>query len=125
MIKCGKLTVTQALKMLPKTLLKNKHIINLCGVKINISKQRYVNFVNKGTKCFNCGIKGEYFLIEKEKENSEYGVINLYGYNEILKEDIIISSTTNKRFGKYPINTILCTNCQHEIVSHSKSKYTK
>jgi hypothetical protein len=113
----------EILPKLPKVLPKTKTFLTLRGVDVNISKQRYVNFVQKGTTCSKCGLKGEFFGLERQ-EGRDVGVLNLYGINR-RGEDVIISSTTDKRRGRTPIGQIFCNDCQHRHVSHSKSIYDK
>lgn len=121
-----RLTTYKLIEILPKLhkmLPRYKTFLTLEGISVNIGKQRYVNFVQKGTTCAKCGMKGKFFALEQQ-EGSEVGVLNLYGYNE-RKEEVIISSTTSKRHGKMQTDQVLCSDCQHRYVSHSKSIYDK
>jgi len=75
------------------------------GKKVKMGSHRYELFKNKGTTCIKCGIKGEFFALEKQKQpnfhkgselpiNDRYH-FNLYGYNEkgeevMLTKDHII-----------------------------------
>jgi hypothetical protein len=75
------------------------------GKKIKMGSHRYELFKEKGVVCVNCGLKGEFFALEKQKQpNLENGMelpdndryhFNLYGYNEngeeiMLTKDHII-----------------------------------
>lgn len=113
--------IEEVVAILPDELPNFKMIRKISGIEVNLSKQRYVNFVKRGTTCEHCGMKGEFFALERQ-EGEQRGVLNLYGLNW-MNEEVIISSVTDKRVGRAPIGTILCTNCQHKLVSHSKSRY--
>lgn len=106
---------------LPTKLSNNKIIKEFRGIKVNLNKQRYVTFANKGMTCECCGLQGDFFALERQ-DGEENGVLNLYGVNN-LDEEIVISVTTNKRMGKIAVGTVLCSECQHKHVSHSKTKY--
>jgi hypothetical protein len=113
--------IRDVMPKLPKRKLPNTTYIKFKGIKVNIAKDRYVNFVNKGTTCSKCGMNAEFFALEQQ-EGQDIGVLNLYGRNK-RGEEVIISATTNKRYGKIPPGTILCNDCQQTHVSHSKSIY--
>jgi hypothetical protein len=62
------------------------------GKKVKMGSQRYELFKEKGVVCVKCGLKGEFFALEKQKQpnyqkgeelpdNDRYH-FNLYGYNE-------------------------------------------
>lgn len=97
-----------------------KIVREFLGIKVNLSKDRYVTFKNKGTTCEHCGLEGEFFALEVQKGCSN-GVFNLIGVDESDRE-VVISVTTNKRVGKIPVGTVLCSECQHKLVSYSKDK---
>ena len=89
------------------------------GVKVDIYKDRYITFATKGTTCEKCGLEGEFFALEKQ-DGCDVGVLNLIGVDDNDRE-IVISVTTNRRKGKIPVGTVLCSECQHKYVSHSRS----
>lgn len=70
------------------------------GKKIKMGSQRYELFKAKGVTCVKCGLKGEYFALEKHKKSkflldTDKYHFNLYGYNEkgeevMLTKDHII-----------------------------------
>lgn len=109
------------LKEFPDSVDYNSKIIKeFIGVKVNLSKDRYVAFKNVGTKCEHCGLEGEFFALEVQR-GCDNGVFNLIGINDSDRE-VVISVTTNKRVGKIPVGTVLCSECQHKLVSYSKDK---
>jgi thiamine kinase-like enzyme len=82
------------------------------GKKIKMGSHRYELFKTKGVVCVECGLKGEFFALEKQKQpnlingkelpdNDKYH-FNLYGYNEngeevmLTKDHIIPKSKGGK-----------------------------
>ncbi len=63
------------------------------GHKIKMGSRRYRVFATKGIRCVHCGIKGQYFALERHKESRNYH-FNLYalkdGKEEMMTIDHII-----------------------------------
>lgn len=45
---------------------------NFDGNVVNMASGRYLTFKEKGIECVSCGIRGEYFLLEKDTSNPRY-----------------------------------------------------
>ncbi|MEE3344761.1 MAG: HNH endonuclease [Bacilli bacterium] len=70
------------------------------GEKVHTNSQRYKLFMTYGCTCCKCGLKAEYFALEKYKDQNRYH-LNLYGIKdgkEILftKDHIIPKSKGGK-----------------------------
>lgn len=64
---------------------KKKTMIDFDGDMIKANSQRYQTFFTNGLTCKCCGIKGSYFVKEKDKNQSRYH-LNLYAVNKDGKE---------------------------------------
>lgn len=88
-------------------------------VVVPMGSHRYQLFAEKGTVCANCGLKGEYFVLEKFR-NAPSGRLhfNLYGRNEhghevMLTKDHIVPKS---RGGKNNLENyqVLCSRCNNK-----------
>lgn len=88
------------------------------GHMVKMVSQRYQLFASKGVECIECGLKGEYFGLEKTKkdEGNRYH-FNLYGIRDgveiILTKDHIIpkSKGGSNTLDNYQI---MCFDCNME-----------
>lgn len=93
-VRHGKYPIEQILPLL-KNGCRDKQYIELDGVQVKITSQRYEVF-RQSTKCYVCGIEGSFFASEKMKANdSDRYHFNLYaidkdGNEVILTRDHII-----------------------------------
>jgi hypothetical protein len=67
------------------SIIKKKKYVELCGVKVKSTSQRYLVF-KKSLVCVTCGIEGKYFAIEKTDKTAKFYHLNLYGINDEGKE---------------------------------------
>jgi hypothetical protein len=95
---------------------QNEH---LKSVDVAMGSHRYQLFVEKGIKCAKCGLKGEYFALERGVgDNPNRFHFNLYGVdtdgNEVLitKDHIIPRSAGGKN--KLPNYQTMCYVCNQD-----------
>lgn len=97
------------------------------GKKVKMGSQRYELFKNKGVTCVKCGLKGEFFALEKQNEHFFDGKklpdtdryhFNLYGYNDkgeevMLTKDHIVPKSKD---GKNALDNYqtMCYYCNHK-----------
>ena len=65
---------------IPKKDGKN-HMVDFDGTLINMASDRYKCFKIHGITCYQCGIEGRFFAMERHPENGPQYHFNLYGYN--------------------------------------------
>lgn len=119
-----KLTINEVLEKLPNAIDKNTNKIYVMfnDNAINVNKQRYINFKNRGVTCECCGAKGEYFSLDIDDKRNK--TLTLHGTKD--GEDVVISSVGKKAVNpKYERGTILCVDCIHKNISHNKSNKNK
>lgn len=94
------------------------------GKKIKMGSHRYETFKHKGVVCAKCGLKGEFFALEKHIYKNKTGEIenlndryhfNLYGYDEKGKEVMLTKDhiVPRSKKGKNEIDNYqtLCWRC--------------
>jgi 5-methylcytosine-specific restriction endonuclease McrA len=95
---------------------------------VKMGSHRYQLFKNKGTTCVKCGLKGEFFALEKQEQkhtvkgkelpDSDKYHFNLYGYDEngnevMLTKDHILPRSKGGENELRNYQT-LCYNCNWE-----------
>jgi len=91
---------------------------NFDGHMVKMDSQRYQLFASKGVECVGCGLKGEYFGLEKNRgqEGDRYH-FNLYGQRDaveilVTKDHIIPKSKGGQNIlDNYQV---MCFNCNIE-----------
>ena len=81
-------------------------------------------FLQKGIFCYRCGLKGEYFAIERDLNNGTYKVqLNLYNGNMLFNHDHIKARSLG---GQDSINNT-CTMCErcNNKKSHFENIYAR
>ena len=124
-IRNGIYPVEQILPLLKaKTKGKGKEYIELDGVQVKISSQRYEIFL-VSLKCYQCGLEGKFFAAEKIKaDKSEKYHFNLYAINSdgdevLMTRDHIVPLSKG---GKNIVSNqkTMCTDCN----SNKRNKMT-
>lgn len=105
---------------------KNNEYLEINGVSVKITSQRYKVFQNS-LFCYKCGIKGEYFAIEKPNvDNCTHYHLNLYGKDKNGNEILLTKDHVHPKSkgGKNHISNYrtCCEKCNKEkadIIPHS------
>ena len=94
----GILSIDDVRKLYKEARRTKSRYLEVNGVVIKMSSQRYVVFLEtSGTKCIHCGLRGEYFAVERQKEGCEHYFLNLYGRDKKRRE---ILMTKDHRYPK-------------------------
>lgn len=96
------------------------------GIIISMGSHRYQLFRLKGIECLNCGIKGEFFALERNivGNNAKFH-FNLYGIDKYGKEVMITKDhiIPRSKGGKNVLSNYqpLCIRCNQQKGNHVKS----
>jgi len=126
-IRIGKFKLEE---VLPFTLIKTKEIKNDPIEKLKLKKEylghtvkmyssRYRVFKEKGVTCVRCGMKGEFFALEKSKRhNNNKFHFNLYAYDEQGNDVLMTKDHTipQSKGGASNISNYetMCTRCNEK-----------
>ena len=117
-----KVELNEIFNLLPKERFSDeeKHYVRFKGYDININKRRLFNIRDNNATCKCCGLKGEYFVLEQNKQKETIANLILCGTKD--GERVVISTVGEKAIRpKYKVGTVLCTDCMHKHISHNKS----
>jgi len=82
---------------------------NFNGEMIKTYSLRYLTFQQSGTICTKCGLKGEYFAMERDQGTTYH--FNLYGHDNTNKEVMLCKQLVGKEDSGKKIYTTMCYNC--------------
>lgn len=104
---------------------KYNHTI-LRHVTVKMGSHRYQTFAIKGTDCLECGIKGEFFALERNADSTDENFhFNLYGLDEYNNEVMITKDhiIPRSKGGKNVLSNYqtLCIKCNQRKADHVKS----
>lgn len=99
------------------------------GAKVNVDGLRLATFKHKGLTCVSCGIKGEFFAIEKTLKDVAYH-INLYGVDPTSGLDVLMThdhTLARSLGGKDDLSNAetMCSPCNFEKSKGENPKYKK
>ena len=109
-------------EVLSKTIFENKKRGRFLKVRfddewINMASDRYKCFATYGTTCVECGIEGQYFIMERQGHFGQYH-FNLYALDEsgneiLMTKDHIVPKS---RGGRDELENYqpMCSRCNHK-----------
>ena len=130
-----KLTIDKVEKVLKPVVIENldqnkgKLQVEIAGEKIYALSDRYKTFFVKGYECVNCGLKGSFFALERNRDVIHNGTryhLNLYAINEYGEEVLMTKDhiLPKSKGGKNHLDNYqtMCINCNNKkgntIVDH-------
>lgn len=95
------------------------------GHMVNMSSLRYRVFVSKGLECTRCGIKGQFFSLERaKKDETDKYHFNLYAIDEegnpiLMTKDHIIPKSKGGGNGLENLQT-MCVRCNNKKADNTE-----
>lgn len=82
----GIVEITEAFTAIKAAINARRKFLQIDGHEIKSRSQRYELFMAKGVVCSCCGLKGQYFAIERQPALTSRPHLNLYGLDENNEE---------------------------------------